>query len=149
MLKILISLGLVLFLLHSFQLLGFTARRYDTWTWTSCPSSSSASEQTCPISHATLAQDIQIVVKTGGSEPQNRLRSQLATVPSQIPQRDILIFSDLEEEEGGYSVQDVCADLSVQERAEYPEFEPYDVQQEYKRLGKNTRDLRGGWDLAK
>ncbi|RFU34457.1 hypothetical protein B7463_g1835, partial [Scytalidium lignicola] len=98
---------------------------------------------------ATIAQDIQIVVKTGGSEPQSRLRYQLATVLSKIPRQNVLIFSDLEEQVGSYHVRDVYADLSEQERANYPEFALYDALQEYKQQGKDTRELQGGWDLAK
>ena len=108
-------LGVTLFLLHSFRLLDFSARRYDTWTWTTCPGSSPF-EQSCTASRATIAQDIQIVVKTGGSEPQSRLRYQLATILSKIPRQNVLIFSDLEEQVGSYHVRDVYADLSEQER---------------------------------
>jgi len=146
--KGLICLGVTLFLLHSFQLLDFSARRYDTWTWTTCPGSSPF-EQSCTAPRATIAQDIQIVVKTGGSEPQSRLRYQLATILSKIPRQNVLVFSDLEEQVGSYHVRDVYADLSEQERADYPEFALYDVQQEYKQQGKDTRELQGGWNLAK
>jgi len=141
-------LGVTLFLLHSFRLLDFSTRRYNTWTWTTCPGSSPF-EQSCTASRATITQDIQIVVKTGGSEPQSRLRSQLATILSKIPRQNVLIFSDLEEQDGSYHVCDAYADLLEQERANYPEFALYDAQQEYKQQGKDTRELQGGWDLAK
>ena len=141
-------LGITFFLLHSFRLLDFSARLYDTWTWTACPGSSPF-EQSCTAPRATIAQDIQIVVKTGGSEPQSRLRYQLATVLSKIPRQNVLVFSDLEEQVGSYHVRDVYVDLSEQERANYPEFALYDIQQEFKQQGKDTRELQGGWDLAK
>lgn len=144
----LVCLGVTLFLLHYFRLLDSSARRYDIWTWTTCPGSSPF-EQLCTAPRATIAQDIQIVVKTGGSEPQSRLRYQLATILSRIPRQNVLIFSDLEEQVGSYRVRDVYADLSEQERAAYPEFAMYNLQQEYKQLGKDTRELKGGWDLAK
>jgi hypothetical protein len=146
--KGIIYLGVTLFLLHSFRLLDFSARRYDTWTWTTCPGSSPF-EQSCTASRATIAQDIQIVVKTGGSEPQSRLRYQLATILSKIPRQNVFIFSDLEDQVGSYYVRDVYADVSEEERAGYPEFALYDLQQEYKRQGKDIRELQGGWDLAK
>lgn len=146
--KGLTCLGVALFLLHSFRLLDLPARRYNTWTWTACPGSSSF-EQSCTASRATIAQDIQIVVKTGGSEPQSRLRSQLATILSKIPRRNVLIFSDMEEQVGPYHVHDVYADVPEQERAGYPEFALYDAQQDYQRQGKDTRSMQGGWDLAK
>lgn len=146
--KSLTCLGVALFLLHYFRLLDFSARRYDTWTWTTCPGSSPF-EQSCTTSRATIAKDTQIVVKTGGSEPQSRLRYQLATILSKIPSQNVLVFSDLEEKVGSYHVHDVYADLSGQERSNYPEFALYDALQEYKRQGKDTRELQGGWDLAK
>ncbi len=142
-------LGATFFLLYSFGLLDFSARRYDIWTWTTACPSSSPFEQSCTASRATIAQDVQIVVKTGGSEPQSRLRLQLATILSKIPRQNVLIFSDLEEQVGSYHIHDVYADISKQERAGYPEFALYDIQQEYKQQGKNTRELKGGWDLAK
>jgi hypothetical protein len=145
--KYLISCG-VLLLLRFFWLPGFSARRYNTWDWTDCPGSLSF-EPSCTAPSATIAQDIQIVIRTGGSEPQSRLRSQLSTILSQIPQRNVLIFSDMQEEIGSYHVQDVYADLSEQERASYPEFALYDTQLEYKKQEKDTRELQGGWDLGK
>jgi hypothetical protein len=143
-------LGIALFLLHTFQLLDFSTRRYDTWAWTKpCPRDSSQTKQSCTATKVTIGQDVQIVVKTGGSESQNRLRYQLTTILSKIPPENILIFSDLEEKVGSYDVYDVYADLSEQERAEYHEFALYDLQQAYKREGNVTRELAGGWDLAK
>lgn len=140
--------GVTLILLHSFRLLDFSARRYSTWTWTACPGSSPF-EQSCAASRATIAQDVQAVVRTGGSEPQSRLRYQLATILSKIPHRNVLILSDMEEQIGPYHVHDVYADLSEQERAGYPEFVLYDAQQEYQQQGKDTRELQGGWELGK
>lgn len=135
-------------LLHSFQLLDLSKRRYDTWDWTPCPESSTLS-QTCIDSGFKILQDVQIIVKTGGTEPRSRLSRQLATMLSQIPPENILVFSDLEEHVGGMHVQDVYADISERERANYPEFALYDLQQDFKQAGKDTRKLRGGWDLAK
>lgn len=145
--KYLISCG-VLLLLCFFWLPGLPARRYNTWDWTGCPGSLPF-EPSCTAPIATIAQDIQIVVRTGGSEPQSRLRSQLSTILSRIPQRNVLILSDMEEEIGSYHVRDVYADLSEQERASYPEFAMYDTQLEYQKQGRNTRKLQGGWDLGK
>jgi len=90
-----------------------------------------------------------VVVKTGGSEPQSRLRSQLATVLSTIPHENLIIFSDMEEQVGAYHIHDVYADMSEQERASYPEFALYDAQQMLQRQGKDTRSMEGGWELAK
>lgn len=146
--KGLACLGATIFLLHKFGVLDFSSRPYDTWTWVTCPGSSPF-EQSCTTSRATTAQDVLIVVKTGGSEPQTRLRSQLATVLSRIPRQNIIIFSDMEEQIDSYDVHDVYASLPEQERANYPEFTLYNAQQKYQRQGRDTRLLEGGWNLAK
>ena len=142
--KGLTCLGVIFFLLQSTRLVDLSARRYDTWTWTTSPS-----EQSWAPSRTTIAQDMMIVVKTGGSEPQSRLRSQLATVLSKFPRQNVIIFSDMEEQVDSHYVYDVYADISEQERASYPEFALYDAQQELQRQGKDTRSMEGGWDLAR
>lgn len=96
-----------------------------------------------------IAQNIKVVIRTGGSEPQSRLRSQLSTVLSKIPQGNVLIMSDMEEKIGSYRVHNVYADLSEEERANYPEFALYDKQLEYQKQGGDTRELQGGWALGK
>lgn len=98
---------------------------------------------------ATIAEKTLVVVKTGGTEPQSRLLSQLSTVLSKVPRQKVVIFSDLEEQVGPYHVHDVYANISEQERASYPEFALYDAQQVQQRQGKDTRLMGGGWDLAK
>lgn len=146
--KSFIFLGATLLLLHSFQLLDFSTRRWETWEWTRCPNWSPFSTS-CTAARSSIAKDVQVVVKTGGSEPQSRLRAQLATMLSQIPQENILIFSDMEEQIHSHRVHDVYADLSEKERRSYPEFALYHAQQEYLSEGKDRQELNGGWELAK
>lgn len=141
-------LGVTLFLLQTFGALDLSTRRYDTWPWTICPGLSPF-DKSCSTSRAFIAQDVQFIIKTGGSEPQSRLHYQLATILTQVPHENILIFSDLEEQAQSHQVHDVYADVSHQERAGYPEFALYDAQQAYQQQGKDTRELQGGWDLAK
>lgn len=146
-------LGVFLLLLHHLQFLDFSARRFETWEWTSCPGSSPF-ENSCTASRAKIAHDVQVVVKTGGSEPRSRLRSQLATVLSTLPNENIMIFSDMAEQVGGHTVRDVYADISEQERSSYPEFVLYEAQQKLLNEGRDRQDLqngwlRGGWELAK
>jgi hypothetical protein len=143
-----IYLAVVIFLFLFYSLLGFSTRRYDTWTWPTCPQSS-LFKQSCLIPRATIARDTQIVLRTGGSEPQRRIRSHLETVLSQVPLQNVLVFSDMEEDLGYYHVYDVLADISKHERAKYPEFAVYDEQQRLKQQGKDTRGLQGGWKLGK
>src|SRR4051794_36066173 len=103
-------LGFALFLLHFFQLLPFSGRRYDTWAWAPCPGISPF-KQSCTASGTAIAHDVQIIVKTGGSEPQSRLRYQLRTILAGVPPQNILIFSDLEEEVESFHVHDIYADI--------------------------------------
>lgn len=152
--KVLACLGALLFLLHSFELLNFSARRYDTWAWTACPGLSPF-DPSCKVSRAVIAKDVLVVIKTGGSEPQSRLKAQLATMLSEVPKENVLLFSDIEEDvDGPYHVHDVYADLTERERASYPEFALYEAQQEVLRQGRDIREvqsgwLQGGWELAK
>jgi hypothetical protein len=142
--KAIIFLTLTFFLLYIFQPLSFSKRRYDTWAWNNCLGLSPFNKP-C----ALIAQDVQIVVKTGGSEPRSRLRSQLSTMLSNIPLQNMLIFSDLEEDIESFHIHDVYADISDEERNSYPEFTLYDELQMYRQQGKDTRKLDGGWYLAK
>lgn len=146
--KGLTCLGVAFLLLHCSRLLGFHARRYDTWTWTACLGLSPF-EQSCTAPRITIAQETLIVVKTGGTEPQSRLRSQLATILSKVPRQNVVVFSDMEEQVGPYHVHDVYADISEEERAGYPEFALYDAQKAYQLQGQDARSIEGGWDLAK
>ena len=40
---------------------------------------------------ATVARDVQIIVKTGGSEPLGRLTTQLATLLTEVPMQNLLL----------------------------------------------------------
>lgn len=145
--KAISCLGLTLFLASAFQLLNFSKRRYDTWAWDG--SCHTPFNKTCAESCASVAPDVQIVVETGGSEPQSRLLYQLATMLSNVPRQNILIVSDLEEDIESFHIHDALAEISIQERKDYPEFALYDELQTYQQLGKDTRKLEGGWKLAK
>jgi hypothetical protein len=144
-----ICLGLIFYLGNSLGLLSLFKRGHDTWAWDSSCYKLSPFNKACAASRASIAPDVQIVVETGGSEPQDRLLSQLASTLSNVPRQNILIFSDLEEDVKSFHVHDALADISLQERKEYPEFTFYDKLQTYQKLGKDTRELEGGWELAK
>lgn len=147
-LKAITCLLLIFVLLTKSHPVFSTKRPYDTWAWDKCPGVP-PSNKSSTASRASIAQDVQIVVKTGGSEPQIRLRSQLATILSNITPENILLFSDLEENIESFHVHDVYAGISEQERTHYPEFAHYDELQTYQQQKRDTRELQGGWDLAK
>ncbi|KAJ5040392.1 uncharacterized protein L3040_006048 [Drepanopeziza brunnea f. sp. 'multigermtubi'] len=140
---------LLLFSLRSFELLPSPTRRYDTRPWIPCPAGSSPFHASCNVPRTAVAPAVQVIVKTGGSEPLERLRAQLATLLSEVPSENLLIFSDLEENVDGYRVHDIYANISQLERSHYPEFKLYDEQLAYKAQGRDTRELDGGWRLDK
>ncbi|KAM3074280.1 hypothetical protein ACMFMG_002905 [Clarireedia jacksonii] len=142
-------LGLIFFLENTFSPLNLFQRRYDNRPWDSSCYKLSPFNKACTASRASIAPDVQIVVETGGSEPQSRLQHQLATMLSSVPRENILVFSDMEEDVGSIHIYDGLADISMQERKDYPEFTLYDELQMYQQLGKDTRKLEGGWKLAK
>jgi hypothetical protein len=147
--KSLACIVLILFLLHITHSVDLSfSRRYDTWPWTPCPSTSPF-DPACTVPQGLVARDLLVVVRTGGSEPIERLRTQLETVLSVIPKENLVIFSDMAEEVDGHQVHDAYANISAQERANYPEFAMYDVQLDLQRQGKDTRAMEGGWVLGK
>ena len=143
-----LTLVLVLFvLLYTSDLLDFTSRRFDTWAWNACPKT--LFDKSCQAPRSKLVQDVQVILRTGGSEPLSRIRSHLSTVLYPIPPGNVVVFSDLEETLGGVHIQDAYTNISKEELHLYPEFALYDIQQEYQDEGKDTRELQGGWILGK
>lgn len=140
---------LVLLLLLLSNFLPSSTRQFDTRPWVSCPSGASPFDKLCNIPRTSFSRDVQIVVKTGGTEQLDRLRYQLATLLSEVPPENLLIFSDLEKDLGAYHIHDVYANISQEERSLYPEFKLYDEQLAYQAAGKDTSELEGGWKLDK
>lgn len=145
--KILACLLFIFLLAHLIRLV-HTGRRFNTWDWSACPEGSLFG-LSCTTSRAAVARRTQIVVKTGGSEPQSRLHAQLQSTLSGIPESNIIIFSDMDEATDSYHAYDVYANVSAEELAAYPESALYYAQKEYQRQGTDTRSMQGGWDLAK
>ncbi|KAH6706354.1 glycosyltransferase family 31 protein [Leptodontidium sp. MPI-SDFR-AT-0119] len=140
--------AIVLLLVYSFSDVSFSdfgGRGYHKWRWQSSEGVSPFNE-TCKSSRASVARDVQVIVKTGGSEPLGRLTTQIATLLTEVPMQNLLIFSDLDEDVGFYHVQDVLKDIPKEERSVYPAFALYDQQQVLKAEGKDTRELNG-WEL--
>jgi hypothetical protein len=148
LIKVIVCLLGTSLVLHSLQVLDISARRFDVWEWNACPGLSPF-DPSCPATRVKIAQDVQVVIKTGGSEPQGRLRTQLSTILSTVPKKSLVIFSDMEENVGPHKVHDVYSALSKRERERYPEFALYEAQQIYLHRGEDTRSMSGGWELAK
>lgn len=110
---------------------------------------SSVFDQGCTGPRHHAARDAQIVLRTGGSEPLERIQASIDTVLAAVPPDNLIVLSDVEERIGELPIKDVLYDTPERERRHYPEFALYDTQQSYKRLGKDTRELKGGWALGK
>lgn len=96
--------------------------------------------------------DVVVVVKTGANVIYDRLPTQLLTALKCC--KDILIFSDLEQELGPYHVYDVLQDVSDTVKQSSPDFHYYRTLQEYQRNGLDIRSLRttagdAAWNLDK
>ncbi|CZT44352.1 uncharacterized protein RSE6_04508 [Rhynchosporium secalis] len=130
---------------HSSTFAGFGKRGYYNWLWE--PSNGvSPFDEANKSQRAAIARDVLVVVKTGGSEPLGRLKTQIETLLTEVPKNNLLLVSDLEEDAGSYCIQDILKDIPREERALYPEFGLYDQQQVLKAEGKDTRELNG-WEL--
>ncbi|EAW14579.1 glycosyltransferase family 31 protein [Aspergillus clavatus NRRL 1] len=91
------------------------------------------------------------IVKTGATEIYEKLPTQLLTTLG--CSRDFIIFSDLQEQIGPYTIHDALADFNASMKATHPEFELYRQQQEYQRGGLDIATLKhdgqAAWKLDK
>lgn len=142
-----ILFGLITFILYRQDILDITGRGFDTWQWEPC--TTSAFSSSCTARRTSISKDVQVIVKTGGSEPAQRLQSLLNSLLVNVPKNYIVIFSDLDEDIGSWHTHNVFDDMPEAEMAGYAEFALYQQQLEYRRQGKDTHDLNGGWDLSK
>lgn len=128
----------ILILLSSFQLHSDLIPSHLSW-------SSGAPSHPPPIQDVQLDQychvfphseDILVVVKTGANEIHDRLPTQLLTGLRWY--KDILVFSDLEQQIGPFQVHDALQNVSNTIKSHSSDFEYYRQLQDYK---KNDRDI--------
>ena len=99
-----------------------------------------------------LSEDILVIVKTGANEIHDKLSTQLLT--SLRCYKDILLFSDLEQNIGPFKVHDALKHVSNTTKAESPDFDYYRQLQEDKKNDQDISSLRrksgsAAWNLDK
>lgn len=101
------------------------------------------------LASSMLARKIQPVLKTGAKEHSNKLLTNLDTVSSCIAPQELLIFSDLKDHKGSYTIHDALDKLAASTAKINPDFEVYHLQRGLQHTGKGLSDLDGGWTLDK
>ncbi|KAK5173843.1 uncharacterized protein LTR77_002524 [Saxophila tyrrhenica] len=79
---------------------------------------------------------IAISIKTGATEPRNKIPTQLMTFLRCIP--DVMLFSDLEQSIGAHKLEDVLSSFSEASMQNNVDFDLYRKQQEYAKQGRET-----------
>lgn len=121
----------------------------DYWTWETTSSfqqnhdvaDHASKDDPCNDFPTDLLPRIQITLKTGATEPQERVDSHLTTVTRCIS--NLLVVSDRATTLHGHHVHDVLADLPLSARNQIPDFEAYNA------LSKGDATVGGdmGWKL--
>lgn len=88
-----------------------------------------------------------VMMKTGSSDIYEKLPIHFATTFQCI--KNLIIFSDLAQNVGGYQVIDALAPISDTTRSSNDDFKLYDRMQEWQRDGQDISKLGSGWDLDK
>ncbi|RDA90197.1 hypothetical protein CP533_0480 [Ophiocordyceps camponoti-saundersi (nom. inval.)] len=105
---------------------------------------------TDPCSRFPDLQGIQLVMKTGASEAYEKLPSQILASLQCLPDNNLLLFSDLEQQMGRYHLHDALAGVSASVRQNNKEFALYEAQ---KRCAVSLKDcvsgMEGAWHLDK
>ncbi|KIV77793.1 hypothetical protein PV11_09573 [Exophiala sideris] len=124
-------------------------RPYDTWISEDYLHFNATPNPYCSIFNHKIAQDVQIVLKTGAAEVFDKLLVHLTTVTSCIPPSDLIIFSDLDENIGPYQLHDAFRAIPEKEKSSSPDFGTYHKQKLFREHRKGVRDLQEGRKLDK
>jgi hypothetical protein len=114
------------------------------------PSASNPVNPAC-LAYPSLDLDVVIVVKTGATEALNRIPTQLLTFLS-CTKDDVLIFSDMEQDIGGFHVYDALVEVVHEARTVNSDFDLYEMQKQVKLFGEDVSSLSKGpeaWALDK
>jgi hypothetical protein len=79
---------------------------------------------------------IALSIKTGATEPRNKIPTQLMTFLRCVP--DVMLFSDLEQTLGSHELDNVLSHVTKPEVHSNPEFNLYWTQQEYAEDGREV-----------
>lgn len=134
-----------------------TKRRYDIWREppyiqplddsTRKSKNAIPPETRCKGFPHSIFDKIQVVVKIGAPEARTKLTKQLATNTACV--KDVLIFSDYEEEVDGHYVYDALTNLKEAEWADNPDYDVYKQNKAAKDKGESLRRSSEGWKLDK
>lgn len=110
------------------------------------PFSEAYANSPCDRFPLSIFDSVQVVLKTGLTEPPDRLRTHLDTVTKCIP--NLLIVSDHDGKINQHVVYDVLADLPETYVLDNPDFETYRAQNAMLQNGNITSySTEGGWKL--
>lgn len=103
------------------------------------------------MAYPSVDSDVVIVVKTGATEALSRIPTQLLTFLS-YAKDDVLIFSDMKQEIGGFHIYDALEDVVGEAKTVNSDFELYELQKQMKLFGEDVSSLskaEEAWALDK
>lgn len=129
------------------------SRTFYTWSLDNYPrpQHGGTNDNSCHAFRLRVAQQVQIVLKTGSADYDN-LPTHLSTVTSCVSPSDLLIVSDLEDKVGLYQLHDVLAAIPRDYRLHNHDFETYFMQHRWREKRLHLSDIpnhHGGWKLDK
>jgi hypothetical protein len=94
-----------------------------------------------------------VVVKTGATEAYDKLPTQILTI-LQCARKNLLIFSDMDQDVAGYHVYDALDEVAEEVKANNLDFDLYHTQQHWRLMGQDIKDLvkdraSDAWNLDK
>ncbi|RMZ86538.1 hypothetical protein DV736_g6231, partial [Chaetothyriales sp. CBS 134916] len=155
-LTILFVFSLIVFLasLRSFQLQALHQQSSQTTLPTSPPLDEFGppGEDNCKAPSTTV--DTIVIVKTGANEIYEKLPTLLLTALRDYDPANLLIFSDLGQQLGPYTIHDALDNVTHSVKSQNPEFGYYRTLQEYQENGQDASRLResfhdAAWNLDK
>ncbi|KAI9812717.1 MAG: hypothetical protein M1827_004473 [Pycnora praestabilis] len=129
------------------DLLNETSPAWPATPATPVLTSSSAGE--CDTAVFPQSNDVLVVIKTGATEAYNKLPVHFLTTLRCT--RNYLIFSDMEQDMGGYHIYDSLDEVTEEFKASHDDFKLYRKLQEYRAANQDTQQMggEGAWNLDK
>ena len=129
------------------------SRAYYTWSLDNYPrpKHGGTNDDICHAFRLRVAQQVQIVLKTGAADYDNLL-THLSTVTSCVSPSDLLIVSDLEDKIGLWQLHDTLASIPQDYKLHNRDFEIYFKQYKWREKSQSLSDIPnydGGWKLDK
>jgi hypothetical protein len=103
------------------------------------------------LAYPSLDPDVVIVVKTGATEAFNRIPTHLLIFLF-CAKDNVLVFSDVEQDTGGFYVYDALVEVVQEARTVNSDFDLYEMQKQVKLFSEDISSLSKGpeaWALGK